>query len=124
VNRALLVMVGGATGSLLRWAVGLRLGASTTGWPWATLVVNLTGSFVLGLLAAWPSFALETRPELRLLVVTGVLGGFTTYSSFNQETLAALLGGQPARALAFAAATLAGCLVSGAAGQLVGSRLG
>jgi CrcB protein len=118
------VMLGGALGSAARWALGLWLGASPSGWPWATFAVNILGAFAIALLAAWPSFALSSRPELRLLVVTGVLGGFTTYSSFNQETLAALVAGEPGRAIAYASATFAGCLASGFAGHVVGRMLG
>jgi CrcB protein len=124
VRGALLVMAGGALGSLLRWGVGLRLVAPAAGWPWSTFAVNVVGAFVIALVSAWPSFALASRPELRLLVVTGVLGGFTTYSSFNQETLAAFVGGHPLRALGYAAATFAGCLASGLAGHVAGRGLG
>jgi CrcB protein len=124
VNGLWLVMAGGALGSAARWAVGLRLGPSPSGWPWATLTVNAVGAFVIALLAALPAFEAASRPEARLFLVTGVLGGFTTYASFNQETLAAIASGHPGRAFAYAAATLAGCLVSGFAGHAVGRLLG
>ncbi len=124
MNGLWLVMAGGALGSAARWGVGLRLGASPSGWPWATLAVNAAGAFVIALLAASPAFALASRPEARLFLVTGVLGGFTTYASFNQETLAAIASGQPGRAFAYAAVTVGGCLVSGFAGHAVGRLLG
>ena len=118
-----LVMAGGALGSAARWGVGSWLGASPSGWPWATLAVNCVGAFVIALLSAWPSLALASRPEVRLLLVTGVLGGFTTDSSFNQETLAALVSGHPGRALANATATLCGGFASGLLGHVAGRLL-
>jgi CrcB protein len=123
VRDALLVMAGGAFGSLLRWSVGRFVPPPASGWPLATWLVNVAGAFVLALLAASPAFALGARPALRLLVVTGVLGGFTTYSAFNQETLAALVHGRVARGLGYAAATLCGALASGLCGHLAGRWL-
>lgn len=75
----LLVAMGGAAGGLIRWAVGRWL--ATSGLPWATLVVNLAGSLLLGVVASasdgWP----------RTLLGTGVAGALTTYSAFALETV-------------------------------------
>lgn len=80
------VALGGALGSVGRYGVGLAARALWPGWPWGTLLVNLIGSFVIGLLFA--AFLLRPAPEwLRVGLMTGVLGGFTTFSAFSVDTL-------------------------------------
>lgn len=110
--RLLLVCLGGAIGSGARYLTALAA-ASLFGvtYPWGTLIVNVLGSLLIGV-------AMELLPssDTRLLVVTGMLGGFTTYSTFNQETLQMLRGGAWPTALANLGATFAGCLVAGIAG--------
>jgi CrcB protein len=115
VTRFLLVCLGGALGSGSRYLVALAA-ASLPGasFPWGTLAVNVTGSLLIG--AAMEGLA---PSGLRLFFVTGVLGGFTTYSSFNQETLQLVRSGQPGAALLNAGATLFGCLAAGVAGSLL-----
>ena len=87
------IMGAGALGSGARYLVGLwafeRFGA---GFPYGTLFVNVIGSFALGAVVHVAS-ASAWSPELRGAVAIGLLGGFTTYSSFNQETLAMLSHG-------------------------------
>lgn len=88
MNPAILLAVacGGALGSLARYGVGALSRMLWPGWPWGTLFVNLLGSFVIGLLFAW--FAERPVDDwLRLGLITGVLGGFTTFSAFSIETL-------------------------------------
>lgn len=92
-----LVLVGGAVGTGIRDALERANPAPAGGWPWTTFVINVTGSFVLAVLLE--SLALGGpdagwRRVLRLGVGTGVLGGFTTYSTFAVET-AHLLGADP-----------------------------
>jgi CrcB protein len=78
----LLVAAGGALGSVLRYAVSVLMAASLgTGFPWGTLAVNVLGSTAIGALAA-----LGVDGGWRLLLVTGLLGGFTTFSAFSLET--------------------------------------
>ena len=120
MTRFLLVCAGGALGSGARYLVGTwAAGAWGTGFPWGTLTINLAGSFliavvmVLGLETGW------VGPDLRLFLAVGVLGGFTTYSSFNYETLALVQRGHPGLAAAYVAATLLGALVTGSAGLIV-----
>ncbi len=86
----LLVFVGGGFGAMLRWLAGRWL-AATSGvgaFPWATLLVNLTGSFAMGVLAGWllrhDALAAENA---RLALGVGLLGGFTTFSAFSLELL-------------------------------------
>lgn len=76
-----LVAVGGAVGSVLRYLVSLIfLGM---GWPWGTMLVNILGSLVMGVLAG-----IGLSPQQRLLWMTGVMGGFTTFSAFSLEAAA------------------------------------
>jgi fluoride exporter len=116
------IFLAGGAGSAARHLVGLwafdRLG---TAFPYGTLVVNLAGCFALGafahVAAAW-----ALHPELRAAVAVGLLGGFTTYSSFNHETLALLAGGSTVTALMNVALTLMGGLAAGWLG-LAAARL-
>lgn len=94
MTRLLLVALGGAIGSCLRYGVGLwavqRLPA---GFPWATLIVNVVGCLLIGFLFGLADDHALGRPELRALLVVGLLGGFTTFSSFGAETSLLARGG-------------------------------
>ena len=81
----LAVALGGAAGSLARWQLGVWL-RTAGGFPYVTLLVNVSGSFLIGFLAA---YCTRQAPAewLRLGLMTGVLGGFTTFSAFSLETL-------------------------------------
>jgi fluoride exporter len=80
----LLVGLGGAVGSMLRYAVKLVLPQpDPAAFPWATLVVNVVGSFAIGLLGG--VLTGDSHERYRLFILVGVLGGFTTYSSFALE---------------------------------------
>ena len=110
----LLVILGGGLGSGARYLVSLAL----LGWlgpnlPWGTLLVNLLGSGLLGALIEGGLRAPVISPEVRLLLTTGVMGGFTTYSTYNLETLRMLEQGATALALGYVAVTLVGCLLAG-----------
>ncbi|MBA3396763.1 MAG: fluoride efflux transporter CrcB [Deltaproteobacteria bacterium] len=113
----LLVGIGGAVGSIARYHIGLASMKRWPGFPWGTLAVNLLGSFVLSLVMA---LVLKGRFDdtTRIVLGVGVLGGFTTYSSFNYETIALVHAGSYGRAVAYVVATLLGCLVVGVAGWL------
>ncbi len=110
-----LVFLGGGCGAVLRWAVGLGV----PGWT-GVLVVNAVGSFALAALAASP--VRDHAPSMALLA-TGLLGGFTTYSTFNAEIVAAASRGQWGHAALQLGATVGVCLVAGAAGLGVGAAL-
>jgi CrcB protein len=88
LDRYIMVMLGGAAGSLARYLVGSalmsRLGPQ---FPFGTFVVNVSGSFLIGLLMTLFTERLQPHPNLRLLLVIGFLGGYTTFSSFEWETL-------------------------------------
>lgn len=103
----LLIGIGGAAGTLLRFGIEAAVPVGANGWPSATFVINITGALVL---AAFLELLVLTGPDsgwrrrLRLTVGTGMLGGFTTYSSFMVE--AALLGGAGQYLIAFGYAAL------------------
>ena len=102
-----MVAVGGALGAVARFWVGLGavslLGA---GWPFGTLAVNVAGSFGIGAVASGP-WATEA---MRAAVVTGLLGGFTTFSAFSLETVRMIEAGRTGHALAYVAAQIFLCL--------------
>jgi len=82
-------MMGGAAGSLARYLITLRINESYSGrFPLATFLINITGSFLIGLLLVYFDRRELMHPNLRPLVITGILGGFTTFSSFEWETFA------------------------------------
>ncbi|SJZ37529.1 camphor resistance protein CrcB [Enhydrobacter aerosaccus] len=85
----LAVIVGGILGSLARWIVALVLPATLGGLPWPTLFANVTGCFVIGFFAALtgPSGRLFIGPKSRQFVMTGICGGYTTFSGFSLEML-------------------------------------
>lgn len=91
MNRLLLIALGAALGANARYLVGLwtinRFGVS---FPYGTLIVNVSGSFVLGFLVALATERLPISMETRLILVVGFLGSFTTFSSFAQESLTLL----------------------------------
>src|SRR5262245_33557803 len=99
MSRFLLVCLGGAAGTGARYLIALAaprvLGAA---FPWATLIVNVSGSFLLGAIVHVGVTRSALSPTLRLVLTTGVMGGFTTYSTFNQETLEFVRGGALAMA--------------------------
>ena len=86
--QALLVAVGGAIGSLLRYYVGLgSLRLMGPSFPWGTLIVNVVGCFIIGVFAEMIMRRFNASVELRLLLITGFLGGFTTFSAFSLDAI-------------------------------------
>lgn len=120
------VGLGGFLGANARYWLGVwlqeRLGET---FPWATLIVNVTGSFVLGLLlaAATERFTLPAPPVLRLAVAAGFLGAYTTFSTFEYETLALLRTGAWPRAAAYVLLSVAAGLLAVALGVRLGEWL-
>lgn len=125
MEKLLLVMLGGALGSGARWLVGLGAAARLPGHLHAaTLTVNVLGSFAMGLLAQWAVSGTELSAEKRAFVASGLLGGFTTYSSFNQELLDAVQRGEIGFAAGYALLTALLCLAAGFAGLAAARALG
>jgi fluoride exporter len=88
MNHMLLVAIGGALGSVCRYLVGLwALRQFGPNFPWGTLTVNVAGSFAIGLLVELIVRRYDASPEMRLLLITGVLGGFTTFSAFSLDVI-------------------------------------
>ena len=118
--RFLLVCLGGAVGTGARYLYGSwaqrTLGA---GFPYGTLIINAVGSFLLVIVMHLSLEAGVISPGTRFVLGTGVLGGFTTYSTFNYETFRLMQQGSFAIAGLYLGATVAGCLVAGALGLLL-----
>lgn len=91
MTRYFMVMLGAALGGLARYVIGTAVMQRFTGrFPLGTLVVNVTGCFLIGILLPLLTEHGEPRPNLRLLLVVGVLGGYTTFSSFAWESFQAV----------------------------------
>ena len=114
------VGIGGALGSVARYAAYRMWPSTPGGWPVPTLTVNLLGSFAIGLLYMYVAARGVSADNARLFWMTGVLGGFTTYSAFALES--ALLGFSMTGVL-YMAATVVGCLVAAFAGIKIGTLL-
>jgi CrcB protein len=124
MSRAVLVGVGGLLGSLARyWLTGAVQQLSDSSFPYGTLVVNLLGSLIIGVVI---SLSLERgviSAETRLLLATGFCGGFTTMSTFSYETLALIGDGQGLRALANVGGSVIGCVAAVWLGQMLGRMM-
>ena len=112
------VAAGGAIGSALRFAIGewMRRVPMLAGFPWSTLLVNVTGSFILGAVAGWILSGAQVAPEHRAFLMIGILGGYTTFSTFAFEGLEMLQTGQWARLILYAMASVALAVGAAAAG--------
>jgi fluoride exporter len=117
VGNVVLVFIGGALGSVARYLVASwAADAFGPGFPRGTLTVNVSGSFLIAVVLGLSLRGVGVSPNLRLFLTRGVMGGFTTYSSFNWETIRFLDDGEASYALAYVAATFGGCLGAGALG--------
>lgn len=88
------VSVGAVIGANLRWGLGLWLNASYHAVPWGTLLANLSGGWLVGLLIGFFTHTSALAPEWRLFAITGLCGGLTTFSTFSLEMFAALQEGK------------------------------
>ena len=114
---ALSVFVGAGLGALLRWLLGQRLNPVFPSIPLGTLTANLIGGFLVGFLLIWLNRHPALPPEVRLLVITGFLGGLTTFSTFSAEVVTLLSRGELLLGLSAAAAHLLGSLLLTALGM-------
>lgn len=111
---AVAVSIGAMLGALTRWQAGLWLNARWMGFPLGTLLVNMVGGLLIGMALEW--FGRQPNELLKLLLVTGFLGGLTTFSSFSGESLALLQRGEFMLALGHTLAHVFGSLGAAAAG--------
>ncbi|WP_166756098.1 fluoride efflux transporter CrcB [Modestobacter marinus] len=111
--------LGGALGALARWGVAEALPAAHGTWPWATLLVNLTGCLLLGLLLAVVVARRPQHPWLRPFLGTGVLGGYTTFSTFSVDAVHLADAGRWPVAAAYVGASVLGGVLAAAAGVAV-----
>ena len=125
LTASLVVALGGALGSFGRYAVAGALAPISQGVPWGTVIINILGSFVIGFFGTLTlSHGRFPVPEsLRLFVLVGLCGGFTTFSSFSLQTLDLLRAGAVNRALVNVGASVILCLCSVALGHTLAARL-
>jgi CrcB protein len=117
------VAVGGALGSVARYWLAVAV-ATLTGpyFPWGTLLINVLGSFVIGWFGAWtgPNGPVGVPADMRLFVMVGICGGFTTFSAFSLQTLDLLSAGETLWAGAYVLGSVALCLLAVWAGVALG----
>ena len=117
MHKYLLVFLGGGLGAALRHFVnGVSLRLAGSDWPLGTLFINVTGSILMGVVAALFAFKLSLPPTLRLFIATGILGGYTTFSTFSLETALLIDKGQAGIALLY----VAGSVLLGVGGLFAG----
>lgn len=102
------VFIGGGTGSVLRWALGMKLNPLHHAIPLGTLTANLVGAFIIGMGLAWFNRMTHIDPMWKLLLTTGFCGGLTTFSTFSAEVVFLLQDGRPGWALLNVAVNMLG----------------
>jgi CrcB protein len=120
----LLVMIGGALGTLARYAVSTLASPISGQLPWGTIIINITGSFLIGLFGTLTlaSGRYPVSENTRLFVMIGLCGGYTTFSSFSLQTLDLMRNGAMTRAMANVAASVVLCIAAVALGHAVGAH--
>ena len=117
------VAVGGAIGSVGRfWLAAVMTSLTGPRFPWGTLLINILGSFVIGLVAAisLTPERIALHPTARVFLMTGVCGGFTTFSAFSLQTLELMQGGELAPAFGYAIGSVVLCVIATYCGWLLG----
>jgi len=113
----LLIALCGAGGSILRYLLGgVIQRTSGSGFPIGTMVVNVSGCFLIGILVR-QFLNMQLSHDLRALLIVGFCGGFTTFSTFSAETLALIEGGEYSRAIAYVLLSVGLCLLATLAGM-------
>jgi CrcB protein len=110
------ICAGASLGALLRWLLGLQLNHLLPALPLGTLAANLLGGYAIGLVLGWLGLHPELPPQVRLFLVTGLLGGLTTFSTFSAEVVMHLAQGRYGWGILIAVTHLAGSLVLTALG--------
>jgi CrcB protein len=112
--------LGGVLGALARWGVSTALPHAVGSWPWATLVVNLTGCLAIGALLAVLLARFPHSPWLRPFLAVGILGGYTTYSTFAVDVIQLTHAGRPWLAVAYLLVSVLGGILAVVGGLLAG----
>lgn len=124
MSSILLVFLGGGLGSVLRWSSGLAMmRLAGVSFPWGTMFVNVVGCFIMGLMFRLLPLPTEGPASARLLVMTGMLGGFTTYSAFALDALVLWTRDDIGEAVAYVGGTLALCLIGVSLGAWLGKAM-
>jgi CrcB protein len=110
------ISIGASLGAVLRWLLALRLNHFLPALPLGTLTANLVGGYAIGVVVGWLAQHPELPPQVRLFLVTGLLGGLTTFSTFSAEVVSHLEGGRIAWALIVAGTHLLGSILLTALG--------
>lgn len=116
------VFVGAGAGAVLRWRIGAWAAAAWPSFPAGTLLVNLIGSLAIGVVAGLLESRAHVPREVRLLLVTGFLGGFTTFSAFSLE-MVEMLPSRTGMAVALAAGKIAACVALAYLGMAVARKI-
>lgn len=116
-----MIGLGGFVGTILRYVLGglVQSGTGTSAFPWGTLTINLLGCFGIGLLAELSEARGFLRPEMRGFLMVGILGGFTTFSAFANETVNAVRGAAMGVALLNVLASVGLGLIAVWAGRMI-----
>jgi fluoride exporter len=117
------VAVGGALGSVARfWLAGVMAVLTGPRFPWGTLLINVLGSFVIGLVAGLTLIPerVAMHPDIRLFLMTGFCGGFTTFSAFSLQTLELIQAGEMIPALGYIVGSVLLCVIATWCGWLLG----
>ncbi len=117
------VATGGALGSLARfWLTGFMTGVTGPRFPWGTLLINVLGSMVIGFVAGLTLTPerVGMHPDLRIFLMTGICGGFTTFSAFSLQTLELLQAGDTVSAFGYAIASVLLCVAATWCGWTLG----
>ncbi|HEY6808949.1 MAG TPA: fluoride efflux transporter CrcB [Gemmatimonadales bacterium] len=118
------ITLGGIAGTLARWYLDGFIQHRVGGvFPSGTLVINLTGSFLIGFIIRYATGSAAISPELRGGLTIGFCGAFTTMSTFSYETVRLLSDGDYARAAIYAGGTMVGCLVAVVIGAALAGRM-
>lgn len=121
----LAIVAGGILGSLMRWIVGIVLPSSQGGFPWPTLFANVTGCVLIGFYASitGPDGRVLVDPRIRQFVLTGICGGYTTFSGFSVEMLRLVQAGDVRQAALYLVVSVASWLLAVWLGDTVARRL-
>ncbi|WP_298404245.1 fluoride efflux transporter CrcB [uncultured Chloroflexus sp.] len=125
MNNVLAIALGAAIGANLRYGIGLwaaqRFG---TAWPYGTLIINLLGCLLIGVLLTLTANRLTLSEPVRLMLVTGLLGGFTTFSTFGYESFTLFNAGNWLAALGYVGGSVVGGLIAVVVGVGLGRWIG